>query len=128
MDSTVFRSLNQILLEIRSGCIFRWMFRTARVIYIKSILIGEKGTTMTGATGKVHRREQNRQDWYEIEVEGYFNVAWFDWLDGWEITSLPGGNTLLFGRIIDQPALHGIFARMRDLDLKIISLNKCARP
>ena len=83
---------------------------------------------MTDETRKERRREQNRQDWYEIEVEGYFNPGWFDWLDGWEITPLPGGNTLLSGRVIDQPALHGIFACIRDLNLKIISLKKSARP
>jgi hypothetical protein len=83
---------------------------------------------MTDETRKERRREQNRQDWYEIEVEGYFNPGWFDWLDGWEITPLPGGNTLLSGRVIDQPALHGIFACIRDLNLKIISLKKGARP
>ena len=83
---------------------------------------------MTDETGKERRQEQNRQDWYEIEVEGYFNPGWFGWLDGWEITPLPSGNTLLSGRVIDQPALHGIFACIRDLNLKIISLKKSARP
>jgi hypothetical protein len=83
---------------------------------------------MTDETGKERRQEQNRQDWYEVEVEGQFNPSWFDWLDGWEITPLPSGNTLLSGRVIDQPALHGIFARVRDLNLKIISLKKSACP
>jgi hypothetical protein len=79
---------------------------------------------MTNETAKERRQEQNRQDWYEVEVEGYFNPGWFDWLDGWEITPLPSGNTLLSGWVIDQPALHGIFACIRDLNLKIISLKK----
>jgi hypothetical protein len=83
---------------------------------------------MTGEIEKERLQEQNRQDWYEIEVEGLFNPGWFEWLDGWEITPLPGGNTFLTGRVIDQPALHGIFAQIRDLNLKIISLKKSARP
>ena len=83
---------------------------------------------MTGETGNGIRQENNGQDWYEIEVEGRFNPRWFNWLDGWEITPLPSGNTLLSGRIIDQPALHGLFACIRDLNLKIISLKKSARP
>ena len=79
---------------------------------------------MVTETGKAGRQEQNRQDWYEVEVEGHFNPGWFDCLDGWEITSLPSGNTLLSGQVVDQPALHGIFACIRDLNLKIISLKK----
>jgi hypothetical protein len=83
---------------------------------------------MTGETGEERRQEQNRQDWYEVEVEGHFNPGWFNWLEGWEITPLPSGNTRLSGRVIDQPALHGIFARIRDLNIKIISLKKSACP
>ena len=83
---------------------------------------------MTSETGNVIGQEKNGQDWYEIEVEGHFNSGWFDWLDGWEITSLVSGNTLLSGQVIDQPALHGLFARIRDLNVKIISLKKSAPP
>jgi hypothetical protein len=79
---------------------------------------------MIDETGKERRQEQNRQDWYEVEVEGQCNPGWFDWLDGWEITALKSGNTLLSGPVIDQPALHGLFACLRDLNLKIISLKK----
>ena len=83
---------------------------------------------MTDATGNLIGQKKNGQDWYEIEVEGHFNRRWFDWLDGWEISVLQNGNTLLYGQITDQPALHGIFAGIRDLNLKIISLKKCASP
>lgn len=83
---------------------------------------------MTDETGKERRGEQNRQDWYEVEVEGQLNPGWFDWLNGWAVTLLPNGNALLSGRVRDQPALHGLFARIRDLNLKIISLKKCAHP
>jgi len=72
-------------------------------------------------------QNKNGQDWYEIEVEGHFNPRWFDWLDGWEIASLPNGNTHLSGWVRDQPALHGVFAHIRDLNLKMISLRKSAR-
>jgi hypothetical protein len=83
---------------------------------------------MTDETGKERRHEQNRQDWYEVEVEGQINPGWFDCVDGWEITPLLNGNTLLFGQVVDQPALHGLFARIRDLNLKIISLKKSVSP
>lgn len=86
------------------------------------------GTTANDETGIQRQQEQSGQDWYEVEVEGHFNPAWFDWLDGWEITPLPSGNTILSGRVIDQPALHGLFARIRDLNLKMLSLKKHTRP
>ena len=83
---------------------------------------------MTVESDKERRHEQNKQDWYEVEVEGQINPDWFDCLDGWEITPLLNGNTLLAGQIVDQPALHGLFARIRDLNLKIISLKKSVCP
>jgi hypothetical protein len=83
---------------------------------------------MTDEMEKERLQEQNSQDWYEIEVEGQFNPGWFDWLDGWEITPLLSGNTLLSGPVVDQPALHGMFACIRDLKIKIISLKKSVSP
>jgi len=79
---------------------------------------------MTDETGKERRQERNIQDWYEIQVEGHFNPGWFNWMDEWKITPLPNGNTLLAGPVIDQPSLHGIFAHIRDMNVKIISLKK----
>ena len=83
---------------------------------------------MIGETGNVAGQGKNGQDWYEIEVEGHMSPGWFDWLEGWEITPLMSGNTLISGWVTDQPALHGIFARIRDMNVKIISLNKSAHP
>ncbi len=79
---------------------------------------------MTAETGKKQQQEQRAQDWYEIQLEGQIQPGWFDWLENWEVTFLPNGNTLLAGPVADQPALHGLFARFRDLNLKIISLKK----
>ena len=83
---------------------------------------------MTNEIGKGMSWENNGQDWYEIVVEGCINPRWFDWPDGGEITPLQDGNTLLSGWVRDQPALHGIFAHIRDLNLKILSLKKSLSP
>jgi hypothetical protein len=77
---------------------------------------------MTRETGNGTGQGQDGRDWYEIEVEGRVSPGWFDSLDGWEITPLMSGNTLISGWIVDQPALHGLFARIRDMNVKIISL------
>ncbi len=79
---------------------------------------------MASQTGKKPAQEQRAQDWYKIEVEGQIHPDWFDGLENWEVTFLPDGNTLLAGPVTDQPALHGLFARIRDLNLKIIFLKK----
>jgi hypothetical protein len=83
---------------------------------------------MADEKGKQQQRAQSGQDWYEVEVEGQFSSSWFNWLEGWKIIPLPSGNTLLYGQVIDQPALHGLFARIRDMNIKIISLNKSPHP
>lgn len=87
-------------------------------------MLDEKGATMTNETKKPQLQEQNEQDWYEVEVENQFHPSWFSLLDGWEIRQLNNGNTLLSGPVIDQPALHGLLARIRDMNLRIISLRR----
>ncbi len=76
---------------------------------------------------KDHQRKP-AAEWYKIQVEGQFNVFWPDWFEGWTITPLPDGNTLLTGPVVDQPALHGLIACLRDMNLKIISLQKIKPP
>jgi hypothetical protein len=83
---------------------------------------------MTSEPGKEQRQEQDRQDWYEVQVEGQFHPGWFSGVEEWSVSLLPDGNTLLAGPVVDQPALHGLFAQLRDLNLKIISLKKSVSP
>ncbi len=68
--------------------------------------------------------QQPETDWYEIQVKGHFHPSWVDRFDGWTSTPLPDGNTLLAGPVVDQPALHGLIACIRDMNLTIISLQK----
>lgn len=64
---------------------------------------------------------------YEICVTGRLPSDWPDWFDGFEITTGvgPGGPiTLLVGPVVDQAALHGILARLRDLALPLVSVRQ----
>jgi hypothetical protein len=61
---------------------------------------------------------------YEIRVEGQLDLSWSEWLDKMKITSLETGETLLYGPVADQAALHGLLNRIRDLNLKLISVEK----
>ena len=59
---------------------------------------------------------------YEIRVRDHLDTSWADWFDGWEITNLEGGDILLTSTTADQSALHGALNKIRDLNLKLISV------
>jgi hypothetical protein len=45
-----------------------------------------------------------------------------DWFEGMTITLEEDGNTLLTGPLADQAALHGLFKKVRDLGLPLVSV------
>jgi hypothetical protein len=57
-----------------------------------------------------------------IIVQGHLETAWKDWFEGMVI-SYQGTNTVLSGKIKDESHLHGILNQIRDLNLKLISVN-----
>jgi len=61
---------------------------------------------------------------YEIRFRGKLNERHARWFDGMTMTHLPDGNTLLTGALPDQPALHGILSRIRDLGLELVSVKQ----
>ena len=60
---------------------------------------------------------------YAIRVKGLLDPHW-DWLENLTVTHLKTGETLLSGLINDQAALHGLLARIRDLNLTLIAVNR----
>jgi len=60
---------------------------------------------------------------YQIRIKGHLGPQWTDWFEGLSITPTDDGNTVLSGGIIDQAALHGVFKKIRNLGLSIISVN-----
>ena len=58
----------------------------------------------------------------KIKVQGHLDKKWKDWFEGMDIT-YDGGNTILSGNIKDEAFIHGILNRIRDLNLKLISVN-----
>lgn len=55
---------------------------------------------------------------YRIKVKGLLDEKWSDWFEGMTITYEENA-TILEGPIPDQAALHGILARIRDLNLTL---------
>jgi hypothetical protein len=60
---------------------------------------------------------------YEIRLKGHLEARWVKWFDGMAITLDDNGNTLLSGPVADQAALHGLFKKVRDLGLPLLSIN-----
>lgn len=62
---------------------------------------------------------------YQIVVKGHLDGRWARQFGELALTQLPNEQTLLAGRIADQPALHGVLARIRDLGLTLVSVARC---
>lgn len=67
-------------------------------------------------------------EYYEIRIKGHLDPRWSDWFAGLELTHLEGDETLLSGTLQDQAALHGLLERIRDLNLKLISVSSAGEP
>jgi hypothetical protein len=59
---------------------------------------------------------------YEIRVKGHLDGRWSEWFDGLEIINSENGVAVLSGEIVDQAALHGVLAKVRDLGSPLISV------
>jgi hypothetical protein len=59
----------------------------------------------------------------EIRIEGRLDPHWIDWLDGFSISYAGENETVLTGQVTDQAALYGLIAKLRDLGVKLLSVN-----
>ena len=57
---------------------------------------------------------------YEIRLQGHLDQRWSAWFAGLAITYDSDGNTVLRGPLVDEAALHGVLAKVRDLAFRII--------
>ena len=58
----------------------------------------------------------------KISVQGHLDKKWKDCFEAFEI-SYEGINTILTVNIKDEAHLHGVLNLIRDLNLKLISVN-----
>jgi hypothetical protein len=61
---------------------------------------------------------------YEIRVRGVLDPHWSGWFEGLQVSSDAPGQTLITGPIVDQAALHGLLAKVRDLGLPLLSVRQ----
>ena len=60
---------------------------------------------------------------YEVRVDGILDDRWADWFGGLQVSS-DGTQTVIIGLLPDQPALHGLLTKIRDLGLSLISVRR----
>jgi hypothetical protein len=60
-------------------------------------------------------------------VKGHLGRHWTDWFEGLTITLEANGDSLLTGPVVDQAALHGVLAKVRDLGLPLVSVVEIQR-
>ena len=65
----------------------------------------------------------NEPELYEIRIAGHLSVTWKARFEGLCMRLDPGGETVLSGTL-DQAALHGVLIIVRDLGLKLVSVNR----
>jgi len=68
-------------------------------------------------------KSTNRSAHYQIRIEGNLDERWLRWFEGLEVTSSADNQTIIRGEF-DQSALHGLFNRIRDLGVTLISVHR----
>lgn len=65
---------------------------------------------------------------YAIRIKEKIPAHLSAWFDGFTITYPEDGGSILSGPVADQPALHGLLAKMRNLNLTLISVSQIESP
>jgi hypothetical protein len=50
-------------------------------------------------------------------------LLWIDWLDRFSLAYSGQNETVLIGQVNDQAALYGLIAKLRDLGVKLLTVN-----
>ena len=81
-------------------------------------------TPITGnAVSEEDRKHSLESQVYQIRIKGHLNNSWSEWFEGLGMTHEEDGTTVLTGPVADQPALHGLLVKIRDLGLPLVSVN-----
>ena len=65
---------------------------------------------------------------YVITIRGHLDPHWSDWFAGLTITNGDNGEATLAGPVVDQAALHGLLAKLRDLGLPLVAVVPASTP
>ena len=65
---------------------------------------------------------------YRIRIRGHVDPAWTTWFDSLTVTRAEDGTTELAGPMVDQAALFGLLARLRDLGATLLLVERLTGP
>jgi hypothetical protein len=63
---------------------------------------------------------------YTVRIRGHLDPMWSAWFDDLAIAQQADGTTTLTGPVIDQAALFGLLARLRDLGATLLAIEPFA--
>ncbi len=69
-------------------------------------------------------KDCTRNDVYRIRVKGHLDDSWAEWFDGLAVTHEDDETTMLTGAVTDQAALHGLIAKVRNLSLQLLLVER----
>ena len=61
---------------------------------------------------------------YQIRTQGHISDRLAEWFEGFDLRHEADGTTLIDCAALDQAALHGLLAKVRDLGLPLISVTR----
>ena len=65
---------------------------------------------------------------YQIKVMGRLEEDWSDWFEGLKFVYESDDTTTIYGQLPDQAALHSILLKIRDLNIKLVSVTQDDEP
>src|SRR5262249_36628275 len=65
---------------------------------------------------------------YELRVGAALDPRWSAWFDDMEIAPESDEVTIIAGDVMDQAALHGLLAKVRDLGLRLLDVRRVDKP
>ncbi len=71
--------------------------------------------------------EFRKPAYYEFRVSGRLSEQGASWFEGMDMAvdeTLTPAQTIIYGYLEDQAALHGLISRIRDLGLTLVSVNR----
>ena len=67
---------------------------------------------------------KNTSENYEIKIQGHLDIHWSEWFYDMTITHEHDGTTTLYGPLPDQIVLHSVLDRLRDMNLRLLSVKQ----
>ena len=67
--------------------------------------------------------KKNNWEIYEIKIQEHLDTQWSEWFYDMTINHECDGCTTLRGPLPDQTVLHSVLDRIRDMNLRLVSVN-----